>query len=266
MKRQLQIGCLVLLISAFWHPAGVQSQTLATEEVLAQVRNNIVQFRNTLPDFVCNETITSRVIENEKVSEQRIVESLFTWTRKDTQSIPKESREVLAIDGKPVRKGTKMPKVPFLPNQPTVNTLFIVLASAPGAPPSFYDYKVIGRENVGDISSLRIEFEQMKPTIGSLRMAGTAWVDLEFMQAIRTELHLLGFAKSSVMDEFDSYSILTDYSRVDINTKPYWLPRSVKVEGTRAKGGVRNGYIARYLAEYSNCHKFDTSVELKFDK
>jgi len=265
MKRQLQIGCLVLLISAFGHSAGVQPQTLATNEVVAQVRKNIVQFRDTLPDFVCNETITSRVIENEKVREQRIIESLFTWARKNTESMPVESREVLAIDGKPVRKGTKMPKAPFLPNQPTVNPLFVLLGEA-GASPYFYDYKSNGRENVGEVSTLRIEFEQMQARIGSLRFAGTVWVDTAVMQAVRTETHLLGFAKSSVKDEFDSYSILTDYSRVEINTKPYWLPKSVKVEGTRKKGGVSNGYIARYLAEYADCHKFDASVELNFGK
>jgi hypothetical protein len=159
-----------------------------------------------------------------------------------------------------------MPNAPFLPREATVNTLFIILTSDPGVPPSFYDYKVSGRENVGDVSALRIEFEQMKPLVESLRMAGTAWVDLAFMQAIRTELHLLGFAKSSVTDDFDSYSVLTDYSRVEINTKPYWLPSSVKLEGTRKKGGISNGHISRYLAEYSNCRKFDATVELNFGK
>jgi len=266
MNGKLQVGFLVLLSSLFWHSAGAQSQTPATDEVIAQVSKNVARFRDTLPDFVCNETITSRVIENEKVKEQRIIESLFTWARKNAQPYPVESREVLAIDGKPVRKGTKMPNAPFLPRELTVLNLILVLAPEPGAPPFFYEYKVGGRENVGEVSALRIEFEQMKPLAGTLRQAGTAWVDLEFMQAVRTELHFVGFARSSVMDDFDSYSILTDYSKVEFNAKPYWLPRSVKVEGAREKGGISNGHIARYLAEYSNCHKFDASVELNFGK
>jgi hypothetical protein len=227
------------------------------------VRKNIIQFRDTLPDFICSEKITSSVIENGKLSKQKVIESLFTWMRKaqPASKLMVESREVLAIDGKPVRTGTKMPNAPFLPKEATVNTLFVVLGNS-GAAPFFYDYKVTGRENVGDLSALRIEFEQMKTNVGTLRFAGTAWIDLEFMQAVRTEVHLLGWAQSSVMDDFDAYSILTDYAKVEIDGKPFWLPKSLKVEGTRRKNGNSNGYVARYLAEYANCRRFGVSVEI----
>lgn len=231
------------------------------------VRRNIIRFRDTLPDFICSEKITSRVFENGKMSKQKVIESLFTWMRKAAQPTSKmmvESREVLAIDGKPVRKGTKMPDAPFLPKEPTVNTLFILFAGDAGVAPFFYNYKVTGRENVGDLSALRIEFEQMKPLVESIRIAGTAWIDLEFMHAVRTEFHPLGFARSSVMDDFDAYSTLTDYAKVEIDGKPFWLPKSVKVEGTQRKSGNSNGYVARYLAEYANCRRFDVSVEINF--
>jgi hypothetical protein len=268
MKRYFRIGCVALLVSSICRSVDAQSQAPAMEEVLATARRNVIQLRDTLPNFVCNEKITSHIFENSKMSKQKVIDSLFTWTR---EAQPKsklermiESREVLAIDGKPVRKGTEMPDAPFLPNEPTVNSLFLVLASAPGVAPYFYAYKVNGREQVGDLSTLRIEFEQMKPIIGSLRFAGTAWIDLEFMQTVRTELHLLGFARSSVMDDFEAYSVLTDYAKAEIDGKPFWLPKSVKVEGTRNKNGKSDGYVARYLAEYANCHRFDVSVEIKF--
>jgi hypothetical protein len=269
MKRHFRIGCLVLFISFSYRSVDGQSQTPVVGEVAAKVRKNIIQLRDTLPDFVCTEKITSRVLENGKISKEKVIESLFTLARKETQPKSRiyrmvESREVLAIDGKPVRKGTKMPDAPFRPNEPTLNTLLIVLASDAGAAPLFYDYKITGRESVGDLSALRIEFEQMKPVVGSLRFAGTAWIDLEFMQAVRTELQLLGFARSSVMDDFDAYSVLTDYAKVEIDGKPFWLPKSVKVEGTRRKNGNSNGYVALYLAEYGNCRRFDVSVEINF--
>ena len=268
MKRYFRIGCVVLFISSLCRSVDGQSQAPAMEEVMATVHRNVIQFRDTLPNFVCNEKITSRVFENSKMSKQKVIESLFTWTR-EAQPKPKsdrmvESREVLAIDGKPVRKGTKLPDAPFLPKELTFNTLFIVFASAPGVAPYFYDYKVTGREKVGDLSTLRIEFEQMKPLVGSIRFAGTAWIDLEFMQVVRTELHFLGFARSSVMDDFDAYSVLTDYAKAEIDGKPFWLPKSVKVEGTRSKNGKSDAYVARYVAEYGNCRRFDVSVEIKF--
>jgi hypothetical protein len=51
---------------------------------------------------------------------------------------------------------------------------------------------------------------------------------------------------------------------VELEGKPFWLPKSVKVEGTRSKNGNSNGYIARYLAEYADCRRFGVSVEIKF--
>jgi hypothetical protein len=53
MKGLLRIGCPVLFISSLYRSVDAQSQTPALEEVVASVRRNVIQFRDTLPDFVC---------------------------------------------------------------------------------------------------------------------------------------------------------------------------------------------------------------------
>src|SRR5262245_23486077 len=97
MKNLIKAGCLVL-ISSFFCSASTQSQIPAMGEVLAQLRSNVIHLRDTLPDFVCSEKITSRILENGKIDKEKVIDSLFTWTRKAPSEPSKESREVLAIN------------------------------------------------------------------------------------------------------------------------------------------------------------------------
>src|SRR5437870_9218215 len=105
----------VVLFQPVWSsPASAQS----VNEVLAAVSKNVKEFQDTLPDFVCNERITSTEFADGRVLKERIVESLFTGVQRSNienrfRFAFTESREVLAIDGKPARKGTAFPKMPY---------------------------------------------------------------------------------------------------------------------------------------------------------
>jgi hypothetical protein len=218
---------------------------------------------------VCSEKVTSQIVESGKTTKEKVIESLFTGTRTKASPPAKagttgiaESREVFAVDGKPIRKTPKMPDLPFLPpGELTANSLSIVLGG--GGAAYVYDFKVVGQENIGDIPVVRMEFLQKKPNVESLRFGGTAWIDVATMQAVRLEIEFLGFARSSVKDEYDAYSVLTNYAKADIGGELFWLPRSVRVEAKRTKNGNADAWVARYLAEYSGCRKFDVSVQIR---
>src|SRR4051812_23468530 len=86
-------------------------------EALDAISKNVREFQNQLPDFVCTEKITSTEYEADKVVRKRAVESLFTGVQRSTDQNRvhfafTESREVIAIDGKPARPGTAFPKLP----------------------------------------------------------------------------------------------------------------------------------------------------------
>ena len=65
------------------------------------------------------------------------------------------------------------------------------------------------------------------------------------------------------MDDYDTYTVVTDYAKSNIGGESYWLPQSIKVEGKRTKDGNKDAYVARYVAEYSGCRKFDVSVTIQ---
>src|SRR5215471_3916616 len=73
-------------------------------EVVEAVSKNAGEFQNRLPEFLCNERITSATYESGKLHDQKIVESIFTYSRKVGAQ-----REITTIDGKPAKKNAKMP-------------------------------------------------------------------------------------------------------------------------------------------------------------
>ena len=102
---------LALILSL---PASAQS----LDEVLAVVSSHVNEFEDLLPDFVCNERITSTEFESGKVLKEKVVDSVFTGVQRSSELNRvrfafTESREILAINGKPVPKGTPFPKLPY---------------------------------------------------------------------------------------------------------------------------------------------------------
>src|SRR5437868_1175772 len=96
-----------------------QSQTERLNQILDTVSKNVKEFQELLPDFVCNETITSVTFKSGMINKRMTVESIFTAVQKPgtrgfegARPAFTESREITAIDGKPVSKGTKMPHLP----------------------------------------------------------------------------------------------------------------------------------------------------------
>jgi hypothetical protein len=72
------------------------------DQVLASVSRNVREFQQLLPDFVCNEKITSTAYESGNLKETRTVESIFTAIQKPSpgphgQLAFTESRDIIAI-------------------------------------------------------------------------------------------------------------------------------------------------------------------------
>src|SRR5689334_13420735 len=105
-----------MLLQFLWgSPASAQT----IDEVLAAVGKNVSRFQDLLPDFVCNERITSTQFDSGKIIKQKVVESTFTGIQRSSEEKEirfafTESREVLTVNGKPVAKGTPFPKLPYL--------------------------------------------------------------------------------------------------------------------------------------------------------
>src|SRR6516165_3802660 len=106
----------VVVLLQLLYSTAARAQSL--DDVLDAVSRNVKEFQDSLPDFVCNEKVTSTKFDSGTAVKEKVVESLFTGfqrSRAENRAVFAftESREVVAIDGKSVRKGTAFPKLPY---------------------------------------------------------------------------------------------------------------------------------------------------------
>jgi hypothetical protein len=258
MKAPYLAALLVLSISA---PLTAQPAP-SLEAVLSQVRHNVEQSWSSLPDFVCTETVRSQAFENGKATKKTVIQSVFTAMRVDRANTfsMQESREVTAIDEKPVRKGASLPDAPLFPDGSTANLLFAAFIL------DAHEYKLAGTDSVRGRPALRIEFASrdnqksliiafdQKPFLA--RDTGKAWIDPDSMQVVRLELRLLN------MPGVEAFSTSTDYEALVLDDRQFWLPKTVFAESIGGKGR-KSSYAANFTAEYTDCRKFEVTVKIR---
>ena len=207
-----------------------------------------------LPDFVCKEKIVSSTVEKGKTKDQRIIESIFMAQRK-TQTRPDgsnlysivESRELTAIDGKTATKNAKMPSAPLLFDGLAVNILFI--SDVPR-------YQGGQAPNLDGRLTIRVGFTTRK---------SQEFLQLEFPAAVsgvqidtQSSKTLHVDSRLGSMHGGGGVPVSADFQSIEIDGKAYWLPRLVKAEATLAKDQT-----GAYVAEYSDCKKFEVTVQIR---
>jgi hypothetical protein len=223
--------------------------------VVAAVSKNVNEFRELVPDFVCTERITATSFEAGRVREQKTVDSLFSERQKRG-----EQREIMAINGIPAKKNTKMPGLPT--NWNGTFSGMLVAAFSPKIL-EFYNYSLDSKP--GEPGTIVLRFETKKDQ-GSLKWSlngeeraardtGEAWIDPASMQVAHIERHFLNLPRS-----LTRLDITTDYGPVTIDEKLFWLPRSFRAEGANPSREKTRTFL--YTAEYTNCKKFSAEIRL----
>ena len=241
------------LVSLLFLQTTATSPSQKVDEVVAAVSKNVDTFWNQLPDFICNEKITSTSFESGLIREQKIVESIFTSSRKSGPQ-----RQITTIDGKPAKKNAKMPDLPVNWN---VNFGFAVQSTFTPSILKYHNYS-FGPKAAED-GKLNISFETKKEQQGIkwnlagknliARDAGTAWIDTATSQLTQIERNFFNLPNS-----LSRMSASSEYGPVTIGPNTFWLPKYVRMESVERdlrKSGV-------YLAEYRNCRKFGAEVTL----
>jgi len=226
----------------------------AVNDVVTAVSSNVAEFWNLLPDFVCNEKITSTTYESGKVRDQKIVESIFTSSNKGSPQ-----REVMAIDGKPAKNNAKMPGLPV-----ELNMGFGFVIQATFTPSIVTAHNFAFGPKASSDGTLAVQFEtkkdqqRIKWDLGGkslvARDAGIAWIDTASMQVARIERNFLNLPNG-----LSRMSASSDYGPVTIGKNTFWLPRTLRID-TSERDPRKTG---QYLAEYSNCRKYGAEVSFQ---
>ncbi|HEV2690937.1 MAG TPA: hypothetical protein VGV35_20415 [Bryobacteraceae bacterium] len=251
----------LLLLAAFLLPAlRAWQQPVPLDQVLPRIQANVAQFTASLPDFVCNEKITSSKLSGGNVTKQNVNESTFVGVQKRNERGGlqyQETREVTAVDGKKAGKSQKL-KGPFLL---TGGFSGILSAAFDAHVAPARNYKLEAAEPLNGKTMLVVAFstKESQADIGAnlgrkgfrQQDTGRIWVDPESMQVARLESLIV-----NTPGDYPLWFTSVDYARVEIGGKAFWMPKFVRSELRKSSSEQP---VKRFEAEYTKYRKFDVS-------
>ena len=260
------LGLLHLVLCCAGHAQSLPK----LNQILPRVQEHVKEFEHSLPDFICDEKITSKELMGGTTIHETDVDSTFRGTQnRDKNPDGKyqpftEWRDVQTIDGRPAPKGQQVTG-PFLFGGGFSSILVEIFAAENS---QYFNYKVIGTEKVDGKAAVIVKFETRKGqdallhrelfgTQYVMKGSGKAWLDLSSMNVLRLEIQYL----DPPMPE-GVLSLAVDYAPVVIQEKTFWMPKTVTAEQTIPNPKVPVG--GQYVAEYSNYQEYKVSVRIKY--
>ena len=265
LTKLRSVVCLGLLLIV---PGSASlSQSLPKlNQILPRVQEHVKEFEHSLPDFICDERITSRELMAGTVIHETLIDSTFRGTQnKDGKDKPfTEWREIHTIDGRPAPKSQQLTG-PFFFGGGFSSVLDAIFSPKNS---QYFNYKVIGTEKVDEDVAVVIKFETKKgqtallhrELFGSqyvMKGSGTAWIDPASMNVVRLELQYLDPPVPEGV-----LVVRIDYAEVAINEKKFWMPKTLTAEQTVPNPKVPVG--GQYIAEYSNYQQFKVSTKITY--
>jgi hypothetical protein len=219
------------------------------DEVIPAVSRNVREFRDFIPNIVCTETMkVGEFGKDGKLVRPRMFESNFAPARVASGRVTfTPTREVLNVDGKPLKKGSKTPEdlvqstdYPFVPN------IVFGLGNVDD-----HDFKLAGTETLDGVNSLVVEFAS-KDTQKTLRIvdpirgnyvlkdSGKAWIDPVAKLVLKLEQHYLN-------DPDLAREVTMTFGEFLIEGTKHWLPKTIRYSAVERKKTLG------FIAEYGDC-------------
>ena len=267
----LVVGCSApSLFLGFSQTAASAQPEPQVEQVIVRLQAELEALESALPDFMCEEKVTSQEWRGEKLRHQTVNESHFSARRNsrngETISFA-EVRTIYTVDSKRVPPGRKL-KGPFIFRNVFVNQLhaFISPIWAPR-----YDFRLEGRETAGGQNALVVAFTARSDqqitgiTLGNRfypsRVTGKIWVEANSGRILRLSWSYPDLPKPVAI------AVSVEYFPVDIGGRPFQMPRVVRTEcpdKNPKEPADRKNRV--YTAEYSDYRKFEVNSTITFEK
>ena len=265
---------LTFMLFLFWASLTGYAQQgvgrMSVDELVSQIRKNVEALRASIPDFVCEENVTSTVRVNSQTALDTSIKSVMRATPKasrDGEFGYNETREIKTVNGRTPSKPDFA--LPFVFNGGFSNDLAGVFA---GYDVDCFDFKLAGTTKINDINAFIITVTT-KANPGPkchgrpAGVTGTAWVDSETKQIVRLQGPKDGHTsemKNVAVTGWREDMLLNwsvDYAKIVIDDKYFWMPSQVtaRVDSTSRDRSMR------YVATYKNYHKFGASSKITVD-
>lgn len=235
------------------------------EQILRGVQDRVREFESLLPDFMCQEEITTQELLRGGLADRNVTQSIFTGTQnKDEKGHSfTESRELKRVNGRPAAKGEQL-KLPFFFGGGFSSILDATFGEKNI---QYHNYKVLPSEQVEGKAAWVIQFSTKPDQKGLFfefqgsrfisKDAGKAWIDPESLHVLQLERRYL-----NLPPVYGVMTIVINYAPVVLNGKTFWMPKTVQVDEVFDK--LKDSMSMHYFAEYSDYQKFDVSVRIKY--
>jgi hypothetical protein len=260
----------VLAIGLLSVTAGIVAAPPDLELALGRIRVNVEVFENQVPDFVCQEKITSRTVDEKdgRVTKETVIESAFSG-RQNHSALSKlgglsfkEERRIESVDGVG-SKAKSMPQGVFLVGG-GYSSLLVMIFGSRGA--ANYAFSPATADPGSPEGSFGIAFttkngkQKIKGKDGerSFQATGRAWFDPVSYEVIRLEQRILPQGD----DPSGGLSIGVEYRPVRIGESEFRLP--VRVTATAHRVAAGQAERGEYTAEYSDYRKYGSSSTIQY--
>jgi hypothetical protein len=252
----IRASCILLLSSVM----AAQAPAPDIEQVLHVLQQHVERLETSVPDFLCQEQITSEMFHNNKLKKQTRAQSVLTTTRstKEGRGIFTESRAEMKINGKPTRKNQI--DGPFVwKGGPAYGDLHYLFNSSHGA--ECRTYRMAGSTQLNGKSALLLETHanqsQLCPDL-PLDSSDRVWLDPSSLNVIRIESH----DPPATPIPGAVLTLTVDYAPVVFDGAQYWLP-SHFISRLDFPGTPQH---LQYEAFFSDYHKYGAQSVIHIDQ
>jgi len=268
-RAALTLLTLSLLLAAI--PCNAQQKALTVDAVLARVRENIAEFKKSVPAFVSDESVVSQRFVDDKLNKERTTESSFEVKPRDTGEMD-ESRTIRLVDGK-IAKSQKLVLQKVLPFAAFNGYTFAL---------RFIDDKCLAYSLgvVQGADKTILILGTPKPALADCHYLPSfsmkAFIDPQSFQILRLEytvqdcevhiwregiIAITPFVPCAIIKDKVETSV-TEYAQVELGGKTFWLPKTVTADELKDKDDRKKPEHFHYEAHYANYHLFAVSSKL----
>src|SRR5581483_6642603 len=235
--------------------------------ILRALSRNVMTFKSSLPDFVCQEELAQEITAADgKIEEKKVIKSSLTGSQHKEQTRAgsvydfEENREISSINGKKPPAPSKVPP-PYLSGSfSSILLSHFAVSSLPEFEWSLErsDAQINGRmcfvlRFVPSEARNRQIYRYDEKEYES-RRTGRAFVDKEAMQVVRIE-----FAEGVLPDALAEWHSSVDYAPVRLDNDQFWLPISATTTLREKKSG-RKLQAVHHFTDYK---RFTGSIKLE---
>jgi hypothetical protein len=233
-----------------------QQSALTVEDVLTRVRAHVTEYKSSIPNFICDESVDSQRFGDEKLKDEMKVESSFELVRHGSGDDLRETRIKNLVNGHKPKSQKFAPPFAFYGGFANVIDSMDNRCA---------DYR-FAEAPINDKPIVLLVSRKPVPNCSTQSYDRKAFIQPKTFQVYRIEETVQDIATGiyghlPFVPMPSSHNVLNfsvDFMPVELGGKTFWLTKTVNADLKDKKKPIR----LHYEAHYSNYHRFASTATI----